>query len=98
MTSSCSGEGFQGAWGLGRWEKVEKCFIFGPFVFDIFSIFQHKMKKFDEIGQIRSDWAHIENPDSGHRVLDSPGGFGKFFRKIGEKLKFEFSGGNKKIF
>ena len=29
VTSSCSGEGFQGAWGLGRWEKVENCFIFG---------------------------------------------------------------------
>ena len=33
MTSSCSGEGSQGAWGLGRWEKVEKCFIFGPLFF-----------------------------------------------------------------
>ena len=44
-----------------------------------------KMKKFDEIGQIRSDWAHIENPDSRDRVLDSPGGFGQFFRKIGGK-------------
>ena len=27
------GEGFQGAWGLGRWEKVEKGFIFGPLFF-----------------------------------------------------------------
>ena len=27
-TSSCSGEGSQGAWGLGLWEKVEKCFLF----------------------------------------------------------------------
>ena len=49
------------------------------------------MKKLNEIGQIRSDWAHIENPDSGDRVLDSPGGFGQFFQKIGEKIKFEFS-------
>ena len=30
-TSSCSGEGSQGAWGLGRWEKVETCFILGHF-------------------------------------------------------------------
>ena len=56
------------------------------------------MKKFDEMGQIWSDWADIENPDSGDRVLDSPGGFGQFFRKIGGKIKFEFSGGVKKIF
>ena len=49
------------------------------------------MKKFDEIGQICSDWAHIETPDSPHRVLDSPGGFGQFFQKIGKKIKFEFS-------
>ena len=33
MTSSCSGEGSEGAWGLGRWEQIEKCLIFGPFVF-----------------------------------------------------------------
>ena len=49
------------------------------------------MKKLNEIGQIRSDWAHIENPDSRDRVLDSPGGFGQFFQKIGKKIKFEFS-------
>ena len=49
------------------------------------------MKKLNEIGQIRSDWAHIENPDSGDRVLDSPGGLGQFFQKIGKKIKFEFS-------
>ena len=36
MTSSCSGEGSQGAWGLGRWEKVEKCLIFGPLFFALF--------------------------------------------------------------
>ena len=56
------------------------------------------MKKFDEIGQIRSDWAHIENPDSRDRVLDSPGGFGQFFRKIGGKMKIRFFRGEKKIF
>ena len=49
------------------------------------------MKKLNEIGQIRSDWAHIENPDSGDRVLDSPGGLGQFFQKIGKKIKIEFS-------
>ena len=49
------------------------------------------MKKFDEIGQIRSDWAHIENPDSRDRVLDSPGGLDQFFQKIGKKIKIEFS-------
>ena len=53
-------------------------------------IFWEGTKKFDEIGQTCSDWAHIENPDSGHRVLDSPGGFGQFFKKIGEKIKIEF--------
>ena len=56
------------------------------------------MKKFDEIGQIRSDWAHIENPDSGDRVLNSPGFFSQFFQKIGEKIKIEFSGGEKNNF
>ena len=55
--------------------------------FDTFFTNFRKMKKFDEIGQIRSDWAHIENPDSRDRVLDSPGGFGHFFRKIGGKMK-----------
>ena len=41
-TSSCSGEGSQGAWGLGRWENVEKCFIVGSFfkTFLHFSIFE----------------------------------------------------------
>ena len=33
IASFCSGEGFQGAWGLGRWKKVENCFIFGPLFF-----------------------------------------------------------------
>ena len=60
-TSSCSGEGSQGAWGLGRWEKVEKCFIFGPFFFELFWFFS-KMKKVGEIGQICSDWALIDSP------------------------------------
>ena len=44
MTSSCSGEGFQGAWGLGRWEKVEKCFIFGPLFFELFAKIQKHEK------------------------------------------------------
>ena len=66
--------------------------------FDTFFANFRKMKKFDEIGQIRSDWAHIENPDSRDRVLDSPGGFGKFFQTIGETIKIEFSGGEKQIF
>ena len=43
-TSSCSGEGFQGAWGLGRWEKVEKCFIFGPLFFELFKKNEKMMK------------------------------------------------------
>ena len=43
-TSSCSGEGSQGAWGLGRWEKVAKCFIFGPLFF--FSTFLASTNRF----------------------------------------------------
>ena len=66
--------------------------------FDTFFANFRKMKKFDEIGQIRSDWAHIENPDSRDRVLDSAGGFGQFFRKIGGKMKIRFFRGEKKIF
>ena len=54
------------------------------------------MKKLNEIGQIRSDWADIDSPDSPHRVLDSPGGFGQFFQKIRGKIKFEFSKGKTK--
>ena len=45
MTSSCSGGGYHGAWGLGRWEKVEKCFIFGPLLFDLFANSQKKIEK-----------------------------------------------------
>ena len=30
-TSSCSGEGSQGAWGLGRWETGATRFLFWPF-------------------------------------------------------------------
>ena len=81
IASFCSGEGFQGAWGLGRWEKVEKCFIFGPLFFELFQIFKKKMKKMNEIGQIRSDWADIDSgriPASSFRLL---GGFWPIFPK-----------------
>ena len=81
-----------GGWGVGK--KLKNVSFLGHF----FLNFWEGMKKFDEIGQIRSDWAHIENPDSGHRVLDSPGGFGQFFQKIGGKKKSKFPGGKTKIF
>ena len=76
-----------GAWGLGRWEKVEKCFIFGTF-FLTFQKHNEKMMKslkFARIGLI------LMQNDSPHRVLDSWGGFDQFFQKIGKKIKFEFS-------
>ena len=81
------GKGFRvpGGWGAGK--KLKNVSFSGNF----FLNFWKGMKKFDEIGQIWSDWADIENPDSGHRVLDSPGGFGQFFQKIGKKIKIEFS-------
>ena len=72
-----------GAWGLGRWEKVENWFIFGPFVvrlfffrcfFFAFSNENTKSVKFARIGFIL-----IQN-ESPHRVLGSPGIFGKFFK------------------
>ena len=44
-----------------------------------------KSVKFARIGLIL-----IQN-DSPHRVLDSWGGFGQFFQKIGKKIKFEIS-------
>ena len=85
------GKGFRvpGGWGAGK--KLKNVSFSGHF----FLNFWKGTKKFDEIGQIRSDWADIENPDSGHRVLDSTGGFGQFVRKIGGKIKIEFSGGEK---
>ena len=49
------------------------------------------MKKVDEIGQICSDWAHIDSgriPASSFRL---PGGFWPIFPKNREKIKFEFS-------
>ena len=68
-TWSCSGEGSQGAWGLGLWEQVERCFIFGPFVFEFFKKNEKMTKsvKFARIGLIS-----IQN-ESPHRVLDSSG-------------------------
>ena len=81
-----------GGWGAGK--KLKNVSFLGHF----FLNFWKGMKKFDESGQIWSDWAHIENPDSGHRVLDSPGCFGQFFRKIRGKIKIEFFGGEKKSF
>ena len=81
MTSSCSGGGSQGAWGLGRWEKVENCFMFGP----LFLKFSKKMKKLNEIGQICSDWADIDPerfPASSFRLLG--GGLANCSKKYGK--------------
>ena len=78
---------------MGRWEKVEKCFIFGPLFFDFFCILE-KMKKVDEVCQICSDWAHIASgriPASSFRL---PGGFWPIFPKNrGAKEKQHFPGG-----
>ena len=89
-----------GGWGLGAGAlgKRQKMIHFWATFFDTFFANFRKMKNGHEIGQIWSDWADIENPDSGDRVLDSPGGFGKFFRKIGGKIKIDFSGGKKNNF
>ena len=75
------GKGFRvpGGWGVGK--KLKNVSFVGNFFLNCLQIFKKKMKQKNEIGQIRSDWAHIENPDSAHRVLDSSGGFGQFFPK-----------------
>ena len=92
------GKGFRvpGGWGVGKKLKIDS--FLGHFFFDFFFANFRKMKNGHEIGQICSDWADINSPDSPHRVLDSPGGFGKFFQKIGKQIKFELFPGGKNIF
>ena len=95
MTSSSSGEGFQGARELGRWKKVGKCFTFGPF----FWTFENKWKKLMKLVKFgRIELILIQN-ESPHRVLDSPGGGGwPIFPKNSGKNKIRFFSGGKKIF
>ena len=52
------GKGFRvpGGWGVGK--KLKNVSFLGHF----FLNFSKKMKKLNEIGQIRSDWAHIDSP------------------------------------
>ena len=45
----------------------------------------------NEIGQIRSDWAHIDSPWIPASSFRLPGGFGPIFPKNREKIKLEFS-------
>ena len=78
-TSSCSGEGSQGAWGLGRWEKLRHVYFFVIFEFLKTNGKITRSVKFARIGLIL-----IQN-ESPHRALDSPGGFGQSFQKIGGK-------------
>ena len=51
-----------------------------------------KLVKFARIGLI------LIQDESPHRVLDSPGGGGQFFQKMGGKWKVEFFRGEKQIF
>ena len=80
------GKGFRvpGSWGVGK--KLNNDSFSGHFVLTFLQIFK-KMKKNDEVGQIRSDWAHIDSgriPASSFRL---PGGVGQFFEKIYGKMK-----------
>ena len=77
------GKGFRvpGDWGVGK--KLKNVSFSGHF----FLNFWKGMKKFDEIGQIRSDWADIDPerfPASSFRLL---GGFWPIFPKNREKNK-----------
>ena len=81
MIMSIFWEGCHGAWGLGRWEKVEECLIFEAF-FDIVENIK-KMKTITK--SVKVAWIElilIQN-ESPHRVLDSSGGLGKFFEEKG---------------
>ena len=91
------GKGFRvpGGWGVGK--KLENVSFWGHFL-KLFTISTKKIKKkltksvkFARIGLI------LIQDESPHRVLDSPGGFGQFFQKIGRKRKFVFSGGKKNV-
>ena len=80
-----------GGWGVGK--KLKNVAFLGHFFlnffafFHFFANFQKKMKKIDEIGQICSDWAHVEPerfPASSFRL---PGAFWPIFPKNRETNK-----------
>ena len=64
MTSSCSGQGSQGAWGLGRWEKVEKCFLRANFFELVRKVSNKKKKIFSDVNDLDTiyNYLNYNNP------------------------------------
>ena len=66
------GKGFRvpGGWGVGK--KLKNVSFVGIFFYNCFANVQKKIEKVNEIGQICSDWAHIDSgriPASSFRLL-----------------------------